>query len=268
MLKQTLKNVLRPIGLAGRRFLMLPTVDEQQYVSFRGCVYTAASFVTRNYVAGDYLEFGVWRGDSFIKAYESLDRNRSEHTAWLRRNATYGSSQGQTTGEFSQWQNWKTRFIAFDSFEGLPATSDTQMHEEWVEGSYQCSEAQFRANLRNNGVNLADVVTVPGFYEQSLTAATKQSLNLRRAALVHIDCDLYESATIVLDFITDLVVQGTVIVFDDWFFNQGRPDRGEQGACREWLARNPHLELIEYWREPRSMSFIVNMKQPPPGGAR
>ena len=41
---------------------------------------------------------------------------------------------------------------------------------------------------------------------------------------------LYESTIVVLDFVTDLLVQGSVLVFDDWFYNQGRKDRGEQKA--------------------------------------
>ncbi len=264
MLREILKTALEPVRLAGRRFLIMPSLEEQQNVSFRGCLFTAAGFATRNYVAGDYLEFGVWRGDSFIKAYRSLQRNRREHMDWLKRHRTYGGAGGKPTPEFELWARWPTRFFAFDSFEGLPGAAGRQMHEEWVKGAYQCPEDRFKAEIAANGVDLKDVVTVRGFYDRSLTPQAKAAHNLRRAAVVHIDCDLYESTTLALDFITDLVVQGTVIIFDDWFFNQGRPDCGEQRACREWLARNPHLELIEYWREPRPMSFIVNFKRDAP----
>jgi hypothetical protein len=65
----------------------------------------------------------------------------------------------------------------------------------------------------------------------------------------------------VLDFVTDLLVQGSVLVFDDWFYNQGRKDRGEQKAFYEWAARNPQLELIEYWRDVAAIAFIVNFKE-------
>jgi O-methyltransferase len=108
---------------------------------------------------------------------------------------------------------------------------------------------------------MARAVTVPGMYDQSLVRAVKQQHQLRRAALILIDCDLYESTVPVLDFITDLVGQGTIIIFQDWFRFKGDPRRGEQRACAEWLARNPQFELIEYWREgPQAVSFLVNMK--------
>jgi O-methyltransferase len=239
---------------------MLPTIEEQQYVSFRGCLYTAATFTTRNYVAGDYLEFGVWRGDSFIKAYHSVLEMRRQHTAWLHRNVTLSSRHGQGSTEFHIWRDWNPRFFAFDSFAGLP-DSKAQSQEEWAEGSYACTREQFQELIADDGVNLKDVVIVPGFYDSSLTPSLKQQHRLCRAAIVHIDCDLYESTIQALRFVTDLLVQGSVIIFDDWFFNQGRSDRGEQKACWEWLASNPHITLTPYWQEPQPMSFIVGLNR-------
>ena len=76
-----------------------------------------------------------------------------------------------------------------------------------------------------------------------------------------IDCDLYESTVPVLEFLTDLVGQGTILIFHDWFRFRASPNCGEQRACREWLERNPHLELVEFWREgPQTVSFVVNLK--------
>jgi hypothetical protein len=208
------------------------------------------------------LEFGVWQGHSFIKAYHGLQEMRRQHSNWLTRHTTRESRHGESTSDFELWKGWRTRFFAFDSFEGLPETSPDEIHEQWAAGSYACSEDQFKKNIAEEGVDLRDVVTVPGFYEKSLTGEAKKRHNLTRAAVVNIDCDLYESTTAVLDFITHMLVQGSILVFDDWFCYQGRTDRGEQKACREWLERNPQLELIEFWREPpQPMSFLVNFKR-------
>jgi O-methyltransferase len=264
MLRYKIKRFLHPLRLMSRRWAMLPTMEEQGYVNTRGCLHSASTFVTRNLVAGDYLEFGVWKGDSFIKAYHSLTTIRRQHMAWLTRHPTQQSEHGKATSHYEIWKEMKPRFIAFDSFAGLPETGADELHENWAKGSYACDEERFKANISSEGVNLKDVITVPGFYDKSLTPALKKKYNLTKAAIVNVDCDLYESTITVLDFITDLVQQGTILVFDDWFCYQGRPDRGEQKACREWLSRNPHLELIEYWREPpQPMSFIVNFKNQP-----
>ena len=232
---------------------MLPSVEEQQSVSRYGCIHTAATLVTWNSVAGDYLEFGVYRGDSFIRAYHSM-------TSMRRHRMGVSSSSAGGQGDFELWKQWQPRFFAFDSFAGLPSVEDKDIPEHWGKGAFACPDDVFRSNLVSAGVNLQDVLLVPGFYDKTLNAETKASHNLRYASIVHIDCDLYESTILALDFVTDLLRNGTVIVFDDWFFNNGRRDRGEQRACAEWLQRNRHIELVPYWREPLQASFIVNLR--------
>lgn len=250
MLKTLLENFLRPLRVMAGRFVLPPQLTERNYVGTNGCVHTAASFITWNQIEGDYLEFGVAEGNSFAAAYRSIMRERREHAAM--------GYQGQ---DYQRWLDNPPRFIAFDSFEGLPA-GPGERQVDYFPGAYQCSEEGFRKNLAAMGVDLNRVITVPGYYDQTLNAELKERLNLRRAAVVMIDCDLYESTVPVLDFITSLVGQGTIIIFHDWFRFQGSPNQGEQRACREWLARNPQFELIEYWREgPQAVSFLVNMKQ-------
>jgi hypothetical protein len=71
----------------------------------------------------------------------------------------------------------------------------------------------------------------------------------------------YESTAPIVDFVTDLVGQGTIIIFHNWFRFKGDPRRAERRACAEWLARNPQFEQIEYWRaRPQAVSFLVNVK--------
>lgn len=107
---------------------------------------------------------------------------------------------------------------------------------------------------------MADVRIVPGFYDETLTADTKEQLSLQRAAIILIDCDLYESTVPVLEFITDLVDQGTILIFDDWYRFKGDPNKGEQRACNEWLQKNPHINLVQYWQQgPQSVAFLVNI---------
>lgn len=244
-MRETIKRVLLPIRRLVGRFAL----DENNYTGGHGCIHTAASFIAWNQVDGDYLEFGVFRGESFSDAFRAIERNRSAVAGAVQR-----------TEAFDRWLAHKPRYFAFDSFAGLP-DGEAARQADYAPGAYACSEPQFRANVAADGVDMARVITVPGMYDQSLVPALKARHGLSRAAMVFIDCDLYESTVPVLDFITDLVGQGSIIVFHDWFRFKGSPQHGEQRACREWLARNPQLELIEYWREgPQAMSFLVNFK--------
>lgn len=167
---------------------------------------------------GDYLEFGVYRGRSFIHAYKAAEKR-----------------------EFDM------HFYAFDSFQGLPELIDEERsYQHFEQGQYACTEEEFRSILLAESVDLDRVTMVPGFYDQSLTEALRDRLPVRQAAIVWIDCDLYESTVPVLDFVTPYLRTGSFLIFDDWFSFGMDPLAGEYRATREWLERNPHLRLVQY----------------------
>ena len=63
-----------------------------------------------------------------------------------------------------------------------------------------------------------------------------------------------------MDFITDYIQDGTVLIFDDWFCFRGNPNRGEQRAFREWLKRNPSIKVSEFHKYgAEGNSFIVHI---------
>lgn len=180
---------------------------------------------------GDYLEFGVWEGADFIRAY---------HFA-------------------QQLKLSSMRFYAFDSFSGLPEIKGTDIEQKvFKKGDFSCDVNNFKRNLVRGGVNLDKVTIVPGLFQNTLTEEIKKKLPIRKAAVIWIDCDLYESTVPILEFITDYLQNGSLIVFDDWFMFGGRPDRGEQRAFNEWLAKNPSFRAIPYRKAGwRINSFII-----------
>ena len=195
----------------------------------------AMEFVRTNKLEGDYLEFGVYRGGTFMPAYHFSKR--------ILKNSM--------------------KFYAFDSFEGLPEPTgvDTEV-KEFQKGEYSCSLDEFKKILKGNQVNLSDVIFIPGWYNETLNQKTKEELNIQKVAVVYIDCDLYESTVPVLDFITDYLQDGTIIIFDDWFHFKGNPDRGEQKAFAEWLNKNPEIKTSEFHKFGGYLnSFIVHKKE-------
>ena len=159
-------------------------------------------------IEGDYLEFGVYRGSSFIQAYQMAEK--------------YGLAS--------------MRFFAFDSFQGLPAAEGKTFNK----GEFQCSRLLFTKIIRKAGVDLDRVVVVEGFYQDSLQDLVKVDHDLKRASLIHVDCDLYVSTKDVLRFVQDLLQPGCMIVMDDWhtFEAADAPDDpaqfGEPRAFEEW----------------------------------
>ena len=174
--------------------------------------------VRENQVPGDYLEFGVYRGQSFIMAYQ-LGRNLA------------------------------MRFYAFDSFEGLPGDE-----ELWRRGEFRAEEKYFLRSLRKAGANMERVVVVPGFYD---AIELEKVPGLNRAAIVHIDCDLYSSAREVLRLVKGIIGKGSIIIFDDWFSFAEYPqprDHGEQRAFHEWSEAHRFVSFLEAY--PWHKSFV------------
>ena len=116
-------------------------------------------------------------------------------------------------------------------------------------------------NLNSAKVDLSEIKTVRGFYDRSLTTQVLDQHNLTRAAIVNIDCDLYESTVKVLDFLTPLVGDGTVIYFDDWFYYSGHPQKGERGAFNQWLSRHPNFIATQLCNYYPAVSYIINLSE-------
>jgi O-methyltransferase len=245
-LKSALKAALLPIRTAGATFFR-PFHDET-------VVWKAAQICFSELVAGDYLEFGVFRGDSFIQAFKTI-----RHVyGWYEANTGHSSQQRGKAREIRD----RMRFFAFDSFRGLPAPKGLDRHSrDFTEGQFACSANAFLNRLKRNAVDLGKVVAIPGWFEDTCTEETIKKYHMNAASIVHIDCDLYESTKIVLKFIEPLLVDGTVLIFDDWFCFRGNPDLGEQCAFNEWVQGISEWRFTEYQKEGAwRNSFIANRR--------
>ncbi len=256
-LKDILMKILRPARLAVGRFGITPDILERlNDMQLRTTIlYKAARLIAAEKIHGDYLEFGVYSGGNFSLAYAIIQTAFQHATSRNEWNTEKDINERQQI-----WDHM--RFFAFDSFQGLPSLGTLDaVSQDFVEGKYACSESRFLQNISvRGGVPLEKVISIPGWFDQSLTSDVIQNHRLKTATIVYIDCDLYESTIPVLEFITPLLVDGSLLIFDDWYNYKGNLALGEQRACREWLQSHPELELIEYQKEgPWKNSFIVHL---------
>lgn len=181
----------------------------------------ALEYVTAAGVPGDYFEFGVYRGYSFWYAEQS--------------SRVFADS--------------RMRFFGFDSFEGLPVVSgEDRKAGIFVSGDYRCTLEDVQGNLTEHGIDWERSHLIKGFFDQSLTPETRAEHSMSSAAVVMIDCDLYQSTVPVLEFIAGMIQDNTVFLFDDWRCFP-REDQGEPRAFREFLASHSH------WRAEPFMEF-------------
>lgn len=230
-LKRILQSdwVMRLLEVADRR-------SENRVTEF-GMIAQAMEFAKINGVSGDYFEFGLWQGKTFKYAHKMRRR--------------YGVKG--------------LRLRGFDSFQGLPAHSDSP-DNIWHKGQFAYGRVSLERDLRASGFDAADYELVEGFYDQSLTPQLVEHLRAQnvRAAIVYIDCDLYESTQPVLRFIGNFLQNGTIVCFDDYYNYKGAKDEGEARALSEFLAANPRFEFIPYYLyAPLGQSFIVRVNDRP-----
>lgn len=150
--------------------------------------------------------------------------------------------------------NWT--YIGFDSFEGLPEIEEIDRQQIWAKGRLKTAEEEFVATVTGAGMPKDRLITVKGFYDQSLTEELSRRLQPKKAAVVYVDCDLYASTVPVLKFILPFLQPGTIIVFDDWNCFIGDPEKGERRAWREFTEANPSLRFESFVSNGEAHSFI------------
>jgi O-methyltransferase len=148
-------------------------------------------------------------------------------------------------------------YVAFDSFRGLPPLAPHDRMPVWSEGGLATSAEEFRGVLRDHGMPEGRLVVVEGFFAETLTPATAARLLPTKAAVVYVDCDLYESTVPVLEFARPFLGRGTVVVFDDWFCFHGDPALGERRAFAEFRARHPGVVFEEFVQTSEAKAFVV-----------
>ena len=167
---------------------------------------------------GDYLEFGVYAGGTMTCA------DRARNAAGIE----------------------DMRLIGFDSFEGLPAEAAQINPQRWSAGMFACSPEEALANMRRGGVDVERVRLVKGWFDRTLTEATRREHGIERAGVVMLDCDLYSSSRAALDFSAPAIGHAAVLVCDDW---RHSGEDGQQRAVREFLEQQGmQAEMLGHYR--------------------
>jgi O-methyltransferase len=169
-MKQTLKRILYPVRKLAARFV---NINENYQNTI---IYKAANIIVAEKVEGDYLEFGVYEGRSFIHSYHVIESVIKQHQK-------LSAGRTEDVEEIKGiWENM--RFFAFDSFQGLPALSGVDKEgRDFAKGRYECTENAFRDNLVKANVPLSKMVMVAGWFENTCTEGTirKYGFGFRKA---------------------------------------------------------------------------------------
>lgn len=175
---------------------------------------------------GDVMEFGVYKGASFIR--------------W----ATY---RRILENDYSR------KLIGFDAFGEFPKTNileDNEFIEKFEQdGGYGIDKDDFAKYLEYKKID--NITLIKGDILETLIEFLEENL-YSKIALIHIDVDVYEPTKFILDNLYDKVVKGGIIAFDDY-----NAIEGETKAVDEFLKdKSEKIQKLSYSNTP---SYIVKL---------
>ena len=184
----------------------------------------AMDFITSSHIAGSYFEFGIHRARTFTMVMGLDD--------------FYASNMGVTAGGLTPKiaGGFMTKYFAFDSFEGWPKNISVHEDPQFAPGGAKTSENEFLDLLTIYGQSTQRVELIKGFYENSLTKdlAEKFVSEHVKAALITVDCNLYESHKTVFTWVDQFMQPGTVLYLDDLNIYGAQPKQGPKLAFKEY----------------------------------
>lgn len=198
------------------RVNLLISVDELKPQHEKSCKYLAEAVGIAN--LGDYLEFGVCHGTSMNCMNQVLASHKMKNV----------------------------RLFGFDSFEGMPESTKSE-DGSWYPGQFKSELDETRFFLTKNGIDWKKTWLTKGWFSDTLTENFKKEHQLKKASIIMIDCDIYSSAKESLNFCASLILDKTIIIFDDWNSdNLADQNQAEKQAFTEFLQENPHLHAEEF----------------------
>ena len=175
--------------------------------SRRGALHRCWGHVFSNHLDGDYVEFGVYKGDSLADSIETY----LEFRKWFRSQLTNSEPWRVKVAEKSPL-NKEITFHGLDTFAGMPENSEDNFI--YGKGTFVGEKKAVEAKLNS----LSDSVQVElyaGLFIDTKEALHKKLLG-KKAAIVNIDCDIKESTVDSLQIVEDYLQVGSIVLFDDY----------------------------------------------------
>lgn len=181
---------------------------------------------------GDYYEFGLFRGYTFLSAQNSCKELNIDDI----------------------------HFYGFDSFQGLPpVTGVDKTDNKFYEGQFKCAKDEVVDNLSKNGADWSKTTLIEGFFSDSLTEEAKRLNDFRPVDVALIDCDLYSSTREVLTWLAEYIRDGSILLFDDWYSYGTDESLGQQRAFGEFLEENKGFSATPFVEfKAHGKGFILN----------
>jgi O-methyltransferase len=192
----------------------------------------ALEFVTLGGVVGDVMEFGVlggWSARIFCETMRDIfNLNNIRLFDSFEGLPEYDSEVDRSSYEIAGRNVWSDKM---------------KFPDEFLRQFGQPHHLHIREKL-SEIVRAERIFIHKGFYSETLKAPPEA-----KAAIVHLDCDLYQSTLGVFEGLHrgKCFQDGTVLLFDDWNCNRGNPGFGQRRALQEFLASQSEFTATPWY---------------------
>ena len=176
-------------------------------------------------VEGDYFEFGVAHGNS-MKAAELAERHSHFNSLGVK--------------------HIPRNLYGFDTFENFIGGGIIDSHPTWEGDLFNVPQKLVQRRFkRSRNVHLFKLDA--NLLDQGLEEYDYSRFGIKRkAAVILFDMDLYGPTKSALTWATNLIQQGTFLIFDEFFSFGGDQDKGEARAVNEFVTENSNLILRDF----------------------
>jgi O-methyltransferase len=193
-------------------------------------MYDIAEEAGESGIEGDLVECGVWNGGSAALLAVATMGRRGDRDVWL-----------------------------YDSFRGLPPPTERDpeaVREFWFQGWNMGQELRVREIWRRLRLPTRRLHIRRGWFTQSF-----RSEEIGSIAVLHIDCDWYDSVKLCLDSWYDKVTPGGIVILNDYNLYSGAND-----AVHDFLAeRRTSVEIHLLGRAGAYFICPERVRAPVPG---
>ncbi len=151
--------------------------------------------IKQDNIPGEYFEFGVFKGKSLYHSWRCAKK--------LNLN--------------------DINFYGLDSFEGFPVENHNLYTNENFYTSYKKVEKTFK---RQKNIQL-----IKGFFDTTLNSNEIQKI--KKISFAFIDCDIYESAVPIFNFLKERISIGGFVMIDDF----SSIDKNNNSIHKAWLEQ-------------------------------
>jgi len=199
-----------------------------------GILFKAWGHVFTSHVQGDYVEFGVYQGDSLIKSYKEYTKFKK----WLKGQMTSNERWRREVAANYIDKDGKTKFHALDTFKGMPENNEGVF--TFKEGTFLSDIEKVKKLCRKEGLIDEDIIFYKGLFDDT---AAQLSKNLKggKISILNVDCDLYISAKSALKISMPYLDIGSIILFDDYNAYAASNTEGERKAFKEFQLESEFI---------------------------